>query len=124
MTFKTHSSGLSECLFSSGYTQSQSFATSWTPYYDDRIHRAYASISNDKDLACLDDEKSILSEDGNSIVYATNSKISMTVPATLTNLVSFFQGVRLHYNDGQGTQDIVTFLGADFIDDMQLKCKI
>ncbi len=33
--------------------------------------------------------------------------------------------MRLGYNDGQGTLDIVTFLvGADFIDDVQLKCKI
>jgi hypothetical protein len=32
--------------------------------------------------------------------------------------------MRLCYNDGQGTQDKVTFLGADFIEDMQLKCKI
>ncbi len=68
--------------------------------------------------------KSILSEDGSGIVYVTDSKVSMTVPATLTNLESFFQGMRLRYNDGQGTKDIVTFLGADFIDDMQLKCKI
>ncbi len=30
----------------------------------------------------------------------------------------------LCYNDGHGTQDIVTFLGADFIDGMQLKFKI
>ncbi len=43
---------------------------------------------------------------------------------TLTNLVSFFQGMRLRYNDGQGTRDIVTFLGADFVEDLQLKCKI
>ncbi len=94
------------------------------PYYDDRIHWAYASISKDKDLACLDDGKSILSEDGSAIVYVTNSKVSMTVPTTVTNLVSFFQDMRLCNNDGQGSQDIVTFLGADFIDDMQLKCKI
>jgi hypothetical protein len=61
---------------------------------------------------------------GSTIVYASDSKVSIDVPVTLTNLVSFFQGMRLCYNDGQGTQDIVTFLGADFIDDMQLKCKI
>jgi hypothetical protein len=73
------------------------------PYYNDRAHWAYASISKDKDLACLDDGKSILSEDGSAIVYVTESKASMTVPATLTNLVSFFQGMCLRYNDGQGT---------------------
>jgi len=30
----------------------------------------------------------------------------------------------LCYNDGQGTRDIVTFLGADFVDGIHLKCKI
>jgi hypothetical protein len=32
--------------------------------------------------------------------------------------------MKLRYNDGLGTRDIVTFLGADFVEDMQLKCKI
>ena len=39
----------------------------------------------------------------------------------LTNLVSFFQGLKLRYNDGLATQDIVTFLEAYFVEDMQLK---
>ncbi len=34
-TFKTHSSGLPECLFSSGYSQLQSFTTFLMPYYND-----------------------------------------------------------------------------------------
>ncbi len=57
-------------------------------------------------------------------MYISDDEVSLDVPETLTNLVSFFHGMRLRYNDGQGTQDIVTFLGADFIDGMQLKCKI
>ncbi len=32
--------------------------------------------------------------------------------------------MHLKYNDGRGTQDIVTFLGADFGEDMQIKCQI
>ncbi len=32
--------------------------------------------------------------------------------------------MRLCYNDSQGTQDIVTFFGADFLSNMQLQCKI
>jgi hypothetical protein len=32
--------------------------------------------------------------------------------------------MKLKYNDGNGTQDIVTFLGVDFINGMQLKCNI
>jgi hypothetical protein len=57
-------------------------------------------------------------------VYISDDEVSLDIPVTLTNLVSFFQGMRLRYNDGQGTRDIVTFLGANFIDGMQLKCKI
>ncbi len=44
-TFKTHSSGLSECLFSSGYSQLQSFTTFLMPYYDDTVNWAYMAIS-------------------------------------------------------------------------------
>ncbi len=40
------------------------------------------------------------------------------------NLVAFLQGMKLRYNDGSGTQDIVTLLSSDFIEDMRLKCKI
>jgi hypothetical protein len=47
----------------------------------------------------------------------------MDVPVTLTNLISFFDGMRLPYNDGNGTQDIVTFVGAGFADDMQINAK-
>jgi hypothetical protein len=32
--------------------------------------------------------------------------------------------MKLRYNDGLGTQDIVTFLGTNFVEDMRLKCKI
>ncbi len=50
--------------------------------------------------------------------------MSLDLPLALSNLVSFFQGMKLRYNDGLGTQDIVIFLGADFVEDMQFKCKI
>ncbi len=30
----------------------------------------------------------------------------------------------LRYNDGSGTRDIATFIGADFVDNMQIKCKV
>ncbi len=82
------------------------------------------AISKDKELAQSDDGKAIISDNGSAIVYVSNNEIFLEVSVTLTNLVSFFQGMRLCYNDGQRTQDIVTFLGADFIEDMQLKCKI
>ena len=123
-TFKTHSSGLPECLFSSGYPQLLSFSIFLMPYYDDKVNWAYTAISKDKELAQSDDAKAIISDNGSAIVYVSDNEISLEVPVTLTNLVSFFQGMGLRYNDGQGTRDIVTFLGADFIEDMQLKCKI
>jgi len=40
------------------------------------------------------------------------------------NLVLFFTGMHLCYNDGKGTRDVVKFLGADFVDDMQIKCSV
>jgi hypothetical protein len=123
-TFKTHSSEIPECLFSSGYSQLQSFTTFFMPYYDDMVDWAYTAISKDKELAQSKDGKAIVSEDGSALVYISDNKVSLVVPVTLTNLVSFFQGMCLCYNDGQGIQDIVTFLEADFLDDMQLKCKI
>ncbi len=85
-TFKTHSSGLPECLFSSGYSQLQSFATFLMPYYDATVNWAYTAISKDKELAQSDDGKAIVSEDGSALVYNID-KISLDVPVTITNLV-------------------------------------
>ena len=48
----------------------------------------------------------------------------MDILLTLTNLVSFIKNMCLKYNNGRGTQDIVTFLGADFVEDMQIKYQI
>ncbi len=39
-------------------------------------------------------------------------------------MCSFFKDMCLKYNNGRGTQDIVTFLGDDFVEDMQIKCQI
>jgi hypothetical protein len=40
------------------------------------------------------------------------------------NLILFFTGMHLRYNDGKGTRDVVKFLGAVFVDDMQIKCSV
>ncbi len=88
------------------------------------VNWAYTAMSKDKELAQLADGKDLVSEVCSALVYIIDNEISHDVPVTLTNLVSFFQGMCLCYNDGQGTQDIVTFLGADFLDNMQLQCKI
>jgi hypothetical protein len=86
------------------------------PYYNATVNWAYTAISKDNKLAQSNDGKAIDSEDGSALVCISDNKVSLDVPVTLINLVSFFQGMRLRYNDGQGTQDIVTFdfLGADF----------
>ncbi len=94
------------------------------PYYDDKVNWAYIAISKDKELVQSDNGKAIISEDGSALVYVSDHEVFLDVPVTLTNLVSFLQGMHLRYKDGQGTQDIVNFLEAYFIDDMQLKCKI
>jgi hypothetical protein len=56
-----------------------------------------------------------------AIVYAGEKEITIDIPVTLSNLISFFDGMKLKYNDGNGTRDIVTFIGADFVTDMQIK---
>ncbi len=99
------------------------FSTTTSHFYNDAINWVFASkeklhkIAND-----FDKDGSPITEDG-AIVYVSENEISIKVPVTLTNMISFFDGMRLHYNDGNGTQDIVTFVGVDFADDMQIKCK-
>jgi hypothetical protein len=48
----------------------------------------------------------------------------MDVPVTLTDRISFFDGMKVSCNNGNGTRDFVIFVGADFFDEMQIKCKI
>ncbi len=116
-TFKTHSSGLPECLFNSGFSHLNTFTTFLMQHYDDTIDWAFSSEVKDKELAA--------SNDGDGIAtLSRNGDVTLDVPATLANMVAFFQGMKLRYNDGLGTRDIVTFLGADFVEDMQLKCNI
>jgi hypothetical protein len=84
------------------------------PYYYDCINWAYTSKVKNKHLAA--------SDDGQNIVHISNNKISIDVPATVENMSTFFKGLKLWYNDGNGTCNIITFIGVDFIDNMQLKC--
>jgi hypothetical protein len=48
---KTHSSGLPECLFNSGYSCLNTFKALLTRHYDDTINWAFNSAINNKDLA-------------------------------------------------------------------------
>jgi hypothetical protein len=50
--------------------------------------------------------------------------ISFDMPVSLDNVISFMEGMKLQYNHGNGTRDIVTFLGVNYIDDMQMVCLI
>jgi hypothetical protein len=122
-TFHTASSGLPECLFSSGYSKLNVFSTMMSKVYEDTINWAFALKDKLHDLAKVDGGSSIVDDIGD-IVYADGNGNTLDVPLTLTNLILFFTGMHLRYNDGKGTQDVVEFLGADFVDDMQIKCLI
>jgi hypothetical protein len=122
-TFQTALSGLPECLFSSGYLKFEAFSTMIANVYDDAISKTFALKGKIHPLAQLDDGDFIVN-DGGPIVYADDNGIMMDVSLALTNLISFFDGISLQYNDGIGTRDVMTFIGADFVDDMQMKCKV
>ena len=65
------------------------------------------------------------SNDGAGVaIIQGNGDMTLKVPMTLENTVAFLQNMKLRYNNGLGTQDIVTFLGTNFVEDMRLKCKI
>jgi hypothetical protein len=86
-------------------------------HFNDTFDWAFTSKVKDLELTASD-------EGAGLATVQRNGDVSLDVPVKLTNLVSFFQGMKLRYNDSLGTRDIVTFLGADFVEDMQLKCKI
>jgi hypothetical protein len=122
-TFHTALSGLPECLFSSGYSKLDVFSTMMSKVYDDTIKWAFTLKEKLRDLAQIDGGSSIVDDNG-GIIYAYDDGITLDVPLTSLNLVSFFTGMHLCYNDGRGTRDVVNFLGADFVGDMQIKCTI
>jgi hypothetical protein len=95
----------------------EAFSTMIANVYDDAISWAFALKDKLHKLAQLDDGDSIVN-DGGSIEFIIGG-VTMDVPLTLTNLISFFDGMHLWYNDGNGTR-VVTFIGADFVDDMQI----
>ena len=91
--------------------------------YNDTISWAYASKEKLSDLNDKNDNSPIINEEG-GIVFTNGATTTIDAPLTLSNLVSFFQGMYVKYNDGNGTRDVVQFLGADFVDDMQIKCEV
>jgi hypothetical protein len=115
--FKMHSSGIPECLFNSGYSCLNNFTTFLIQHYDDSINWAFSSAVKNKVLAASNDGAGVAIMQG-------NSDMTLKVPMTLESTVAFLQNMKLRYSDGLGTQDIVTFLGTNFVEDMRLKCKI
>jgi hypothetical protein len=115
-TFKTHDSGLPECLFSSGYSRLETYSSLISSYYNDGINWAFSSKTKDKAIIESNDEVGSVLIDGDNV--------TLDIPATVENMSSFLQGMKLRYNDGNGTRDVVCFLGVDFIDGMQLKCNV
>ena len=66
------------------------------------------------------------SNDDGDVVDTLDSEggMSFEMPASVNDVISFMKGMKLRYNDGNGIQDIVTFLGVDYVDDMQMVCHI
>ncbi len=116
-TFMTALSGLPECLFNSGYSQLQAFSTTISKFYDDKICWALASKEKVDELANLDDN-------GGCILTIGEHEVTLDIPKLLTYFVFFFKNMKLKDNDGQGTRNIVTFLGADFGKNMQIKYQV
>jgi hypothetical protein len=115
-TFKTHHSGLPECLFSSGYSRLETYSTLLSSYYDDGINWAFSSKTKDRAIAD--------SNDGDGTCLINGDTVTLDVPLTVQNMSSFLQGMKLRYNDGNGARNVVQFFGVDFINGMQLKCNI
>jgi hypothetical protein len=61
--------------------------------YNNATHWAFALKDKLKDLTQFDDGKPIVTY--GSFVYADENGITMDVPLTLTNLISFFDGMLL-----------------------------
>ncbi len=95
----------------------EAFLTRISKFYNDKFCWALASKEKLKELADLN-------EDGDGVLKIRDNKVILDMPVTLANLVSLFQDMRLRYNDRKGTRDIVIFMGADFTENMQLKCEV
>ncbi len=110
--FKIHASGLLECLFTSEYSCLETYSTMVASYYNDALNWAFSSKTKAQNIA--------VSKDGNVIVHVDGDTIAFDISLMVQNMSSFLQGMKLRFNDGNGTWDVVTFIGVDFIDGMQL----
>ncbi len=90
-TFKTHDSGLPECLFSSGYSLLEIYSTLHSSYYDDGINWAFSSKTKDRAIAD--------SNDRDGTVLINGDTVTLDIPLTVQNMSSFLQDMKLRYND-------------------------
>jgi hypothetical protein len=71
------------------------------------------------------DTKLVYSDDGDIVVMLdSEGGISFDMPISIDIVTSFMEGMKLSYDNGNGIWDIVTFLGIDYIDNMQMVCHI
>ncbi len=93
------------------------FTTHLPKYCNDTVHWAFSLKVNDKELA---------SNDSGNVIVTLDSEggMSFEMPASVNDIISFMKGMKHCFNNGNGILDIVTFLGVDYIDDMQMVCHI
>ncbi len=92
-------------------------------FYNDTVNWAFTSKDKIIEFTQNEGDYGPINSDG-AIVYADENETTIDIPVMLLNLISFFNGMKLKYNNGNRTRDIVTFVRADFVDDMQIKCKM
>ncbi len=93
------------------------FTMHLSKYYNNAVYWAFSLKVKDTELASNDD--------GNIVVMLDSEcGITFDMPASVENVISFMKGMKLRYNNGNGIQDTVIFLGMDYVDDMQMVCHI
>jgi hypothetical protein len=77
-TFKTHDSGLPECLFCSGYSRLETYSTMLASYYNNGINWAFSSKTKNRTIADLNDGDGSVLIDGNTV--------TLDIPLTVKNM--------------------------------------
>ncbi len=95
-TLYTANFGLPECLFTLGYTRLSAFTWHLAQYYDATVRWVFSSKVKDIELS---------TSDNGDIVVTVDSEggISFDMPVSIDNIFSSMEGMKLQYNDGNGT---------------------
>jgi hypothetical protein len=64
-------------------------------YYNDALNWAFSSKTKAQNIA--------VSKDGNVIVHVDGDTIAFDISLMVQNMSSFLQGMKLRFNDGNGT---------------------